>query len=153
MAVSSPTRERKPQPFNYTNALWEVVRDVVATLEELRHVELDRVLLATSQARQASKHGVYAACVPLRFENGAQETVIRKRRWKMPAVRHEGRDMLYLLYFMLPRFATIKPTPMMEPDTDASINVITVSFHPRNAPTIASIFTSPMPSPSCPRRR
>src|SRR6185295_10224566 len=32
------------------------------------------------------------------------ETVARKRRYRMPVLRHEGRDYLYILYFMLPRF-------------------------------------------------
>jgi putative metallopeptidase len=91
-------------PFNYTDAMWEVVRDVVATLDEFRHVDLDRVLLSIAQARQSSKHGTYASCVPLRFESGATETVIGKRRYRMPALQHGGREILYLLYFMLPRF-------------------------------------------------
>src|SRR5438093_403723 len=58
------------EPFHYTNALWTVVRDVVETLEELRYIRLEQVLLSIAQARQASKHGVYASCVPLRFEAG-----------------------------------------------------------------------------------
>lgn len=91
-------------PFNYTDALWEVVRDVVTTLEELRHVNLDHVLLSVAQARQASTHGVYASCVPLRFAGGARETVVRKRRYRMPELHRFGREVLYILYFMLPRF-------------------------------------------------
>jgi predicted metallopeptidase len=97
-------RRSGAQPFNYTNALWAVVRDVVATLEEFRHVELDRVLLSIAQARQATRHGSYASCAPLRFAGGARERVIRRRRYRMPELRHEGREILYILYFMLPRF-------------------------------------------------
>lgn len=99
-----PTRESKPAPFHYTNAMRDVVRDVVATLDELRHVDVDRVLLAIAQARQSSTHGVYASCFPLRFEGGEQEVLHKKRRFRMPTLRHEGREILYILYFMLPRF-------------------------------------------------
>ena len=82
----------------------EVVRDVVGTLEELRHVQLDSVLLSIAHARQSSRHGVYASCVPLRFEGGSPETTVGKRTFRMPALQHEGREILYILYFMLPRF-------------------------------------------------
>lgn len=105
---SAPARtagpRQRPRPFSYTDAMWGVVRDVVATLPELGHVDLDRVLLSTAQARQASRHGVYASCVPLRFEAGATETTMDGRTYRMPALRYEGREMLYVLYFMLPRF-------------------------------------------------
>ena len=82
----------------------EVLRDVVGTLEELRHVRLDSVLLSIAQARQSSRHGVYASCVPLRFEGGSPETTVGKHTFRMPALQHEGREILYILYFMLPRF-------------------------------------------------
>jgi predicted metallopeptidase len=93
-----------PKPFSYTDALWDVVRDLVAKVPELGYIDLDRVLLSITQARQASKHGVYASCVPLRFEGGARETTVRRHRFRMPEVRHQGREILYILYFMLPRF-------------------------------------------------
>jgi predicted metallopeptidase len=102
----APARRRTaaPRPFSYTTAMREVVTDIVGTLEELRHVDLDYVLLSISQARQNSKHGVYASCVPLRFEGGAQEKTVGKRRYRLQTLVHEGREMLYVVYFMLPRF-------------------------------------------------
>jgi hypothetical protein len=94
--------ERKP--FNYTDAVQHVVEDIVVTMPEFRHVDLSRVLLSITQARQASTHGVYASLLPLRFECGAVETVVRGRRYRMQPLRHHGREMLYVLYLMLPRF-------------------------------------------------
>ena len=99
-----PAPRPKPAPFHYTNAIREVVRDLVDTLEELQHVDLDRVLLAIAQARQSSTHGVYASCFPLRFENGEMEVLHKKRRFRMPVLQHQGHEILYILYFMLPRF-------------------------------------------------
>jgi predicted metallopeptidase len=93
-----------PPPFSYSAAMEEVVRDVVTTLPELRHVDLDRVLVSIMQARQKSQHGVYASCCPLRFENGESEVIHGGRRFRMPPLQHDGREVLYLLYFMLPRF-------------------------------------------------
>jgi hypothetical protein len=100
--VSAPPRSARA--FNYTDAMQEVVSDVVAILEELRHIDLERVLLSIGQARQRSSHGTYASCVPLRFAGGAPEVTVGKSRFRMPELRHQGREILYVLYFMLPRF-------------------------------------------------
>jgi len=94
----------RPKPFSYTDAMREVVRDIITTLEELRHVDPDRLLLAIAQARQATQHGVYASCTPLRFAGGSPETVVRGHRYRIPPLHHEGREILYIVYFMLPRF-------------------------------------------------
>lgn len=94
----------KPDPFHYTQAMRDVVQDVVATLEEFQHVDLNRVLLSIAQARQSSKYGVYASCFPLRFEGGEAEVLHKKRRFRMPALQHQGHEILYIVYFMLPRF-------------------------------------------------
>ena len=50
-------------------------------------------------------------------------------------------------YFMSPLRNATSVRPTIEPAIDAIINVTSVSFQPTNAPIIASIFTSPMPSP------
>lgn len=102
----SPTSSRssRPAPFSYTQAMQGVVDDLVATVPELRYVDTGRVLLSITQARQRSKHGVYASCVPLRFEGGSPETRVGKHLYRMSPLLHEGREILYILYFMLPRF-------------------------------------------------
>src|SRR5262249_55582737 len=56
-------------------------------------------------------------------------------------------------YLSVPRLAAIKINPTMVPLKDASTRVNSVSFHPTNAPIIASILTSPKPSPSSWRSR
>lgn len=104
MSRNDPPAPARPVPFSYTGAMQEVVDDVVGTLPELRHVDTGRVLLSITQARQRSKHGVYATCVPLRFENGSAETRVGTRRYRMPPLVKGGTEILYILYFMLPRF-------------------------------------------------
>jgi len=99
-----PPKPVAPTPFNYTNAMWVVVRDIVTTLPEFQHVDLDRVLLSTAQARRSGEYGTYAKCSPLRFEGGAMEEVQRGHRFRYPVLQHEGREILYILYFVLPRF-------------------------------------------------
>ena len=49
---------------------------------------------------------------------------------------------------MLPRPVRIIARPTIEPANDAATSASIVRRHPMNAPIIASIFTSPKPSPS-----
>src|SRR5262249_44588846 len=56
-------------------------------------------------------------------------------------------------YFTPPRLVTMRPRPTTVPASDAIISVTSASFQPRNAPIMASIFTSPIPSPSSRRTR
>ena len=56
-------------------------------------------------------------------------------------------------YFIVPRRSAIRPTPTIAPAKEASTSVSSICCQPRKAPIIASIFTSPMPSPSSCRTR
>ena len=93
-------------PFNYTEALHEVMQDICITLPQLAHVDLSRVAVTFRSARQASTHGTYAACHPLRFEGGALEMVWQGQRYRKQQMTVRGQEMLYMLSFMLPRFHT-----------------------------------------------
>jgi len=91
--------------FDFTLHVRRVCEDMAARLESLRHVDVARVAFSFSQTRKAVSHGRYASLTPLRFAGGASETVRRGRRWRMPQVRDgDGREMLYILTFYLPRF-------------------------------------------------
>ena len=50
---------------------------------------------------------------------------------------------------MRARPVAISATPTIDPLNEASTSVRIVSFQPTNAPIIASIFGSPIPSASC----
>lgn len=58
-------------------------------------------------------HGVYARIAPLRFAGGAREAVRRRgrllRTYRLPALRHADRDILYIIYLMIPRFLRLSP--------------------------------------------
>ncbi len=90
--------------FHYTYALREVIADVCDSLEEFQHIDLDRVLVVFKSARQASTHGVYADCLPLRFEGGSEETVRNGRRYRSQKAYRNGKEALYVVAVMLPRF-------------------------------------------------
>ena len=78
---------------------------MVARLEQLRHVDMSRVAVSFSQTRRAGKEGMFATLTPLRFAGGRMHTFRRKRRWGIQRLYDpDGREMLYILTFYLPRF-------------------------------------------------
>ncbi|MHB0998156.1 MAG: putative metallopeptidase [Armatimonadota bacterium] len=96
--------ERFPEMFNFTSAMEELVNHIVKTSPSFSHIQTDKVIISFNQTRTSGTHGVYASVVPLRFENGSRTTVRRKRTYSMPEIIIDGREMLYIVYFALPRF-------------------------------------------------
>src|SRR5262249_5802124 len=55
------------QPFDFCGHVRRLCADVVAKCEELRHVDVSRLLFAVTQARSGVRHGLQARVTPLRF--------------------------------------------------------------------------------------
>jgi len=109
--IDSARRERRFQNkspadgFDFTTHVRRLCDDMVARLDQLRHVDMSRVALSYSQTRRAGKQGMFAALTPLRFAGGQMHTFRRKRRWGIQRLFDpDGREMLYILTFYLPRF-------------------------------------------------
>jgi hypothetical protein len=92
-------------PFDFTARMRLVCQDMVARLPELGHIDLDRVAVCFCQARKRVPHGMFASLTPLRFREG---TLTTKRRGKSFTIQRlvdrQGRELLYVLSFYLPRF-------------------------------------------------
>jgi hypothetical protein len=92
-------------PFDFTARMRLVCQDMVVRLPELGHIDLARVAVCFCQARKRVTHGLFASLTPLRFADGAATTIRRGRRYGIqPVADSEGREMLYVLSFYLPRF-------------------------------------------------
>jgi len=104
-ALPLSRRDAAPAGFDFTTHMRRLCDDVVARLDQLGHVDMSRVALSFSQTRKAGSFGIYAAVTPLRFVGGGTHTIRRGRRW---GIQHlydaNGREMLYILNFYLPRF-------------------------------------------------
>jgi predicted metallopeptidase len=91
--------------FDFTLHMRRLCADFASRLPELAHVEMDRVAIRFCQTRRPVAHGMQASLTPLRFANGSSTTVRRGATWAVQQVFDaEGREMLYLLSFYLPRF-------------------------------------------------
>ncbi|MBS0211149.1 MAG: hypothetical protein JSS27_19560 [Planctomycetes bacterium] len=80
-------------------------QDITVRLPEFRHIDMSRVALRGCQTRRAGRYGVQASLTPMRFKDGAVQTIRRGRPYRVrPIHDRAGREMLYLLSFYLPRF-------------------------------------------------
>lgn len=93
--------------FDYTEAIECLIRHIIAHCPEFAHVDMDRVVVASIQTKSPGPHGVYASVQPLRFKGGATTMKRRGRTYAMPEVRVDDREMRYIMYFALPRFAEL----------------------------------------------
>lgn len=87
--------------------------DLCRRLPALAHIDPACLLFCLSRSRAAGVHGVYARIAPLRFAGGSREAVRRRgrqlRTYRLPALRHADRDILYIVYLMIPRFLRLSP--------------------------------------------
>ena len=90
--------------FDFTHHISLVCADMAARLDEFRHIDMSLVAVSFRQTRKRMRGGLYASLTPLRFAGGAEQSVRRGRNWKIQRVVLDGREMLYLLNFYLPRF-------------------------------------------------
>jgi hypothetical protein len=97
---------REPQTgFDFTFHMRRLCDDMVVRLDQLRHVDMSRVAVSFAQTRRVGSGGMFASLTPLRFAGGQVHTFRRKRRWGVQQLYDpDGREMLYILNFYLPRF-------------------------------------------------
>ena len=93
--------------FNYTEALEGLIREIVGRVEEFRSVEPERLLVACARSRDNGPTGAYGKIVPMRFAHGARERRIGRHTYEMPPLTYHGREILYLIYFFMPRFGDL----------------------------------------------
>ena len=93
-----------PSGFNFTDHIGRLCADMALRVEELRHVDMSRVAVSLRQTRKRMQGGLYASLTPLRFAGGETHGIRRGRRWTVQHVKVDGREMLYVLNFYLPRF-------------------------------------------------
>lgn len=92
------------QPFDFAGHVQALCTDIVRHCPELRHIDVSRLLIGMTQARSGRRHGLQARVTPMRFRGGR---LTRRRRGGLYQVQRyfvDGREMLYLVTFCLPRF-------------------------------------------------
>ena len=103
---SAPPRRDPPRTgFDFTGHMRRLCEDMAGRLDQLRHVDMSRVAVGFAQTRRAGSQGMFASLTPMRFAGGRTHVVRRKRRWGIQRLYGpDGREMLYILTFYLPRY-------------------------------------------------
>ena len=99
----SPTSD-PANPFDFSGAMARLCADVAARCETFRHIHMPRVLVTFTPSRNRSRYGLQARVTPLRFRNGALTRRHGAVEYQVQRFFVDGREMLYLLTFCLPRF-------------------------------------------------
>jgi putative metallopeptidase len=94
--------------LNLTGELERLIADIVGRMEEFGHIDPSRLLVCVTATRGSGVHGTYAKIHPLRFAGGSTSTRMKRGRrtvtCTLPIITHQGREVLYLVYFLVPRF-------------------------------------------------
>lgn len=90
--------------LDFTQAMRGLMADVVRHCPELSHIRLEQVLIGLSRARKDEATGQFAKICPLRFEGGRDWVIHRKRKFVMPKLVYQGHEILYIIYFCMPKF-------------------------------------------------
>lgn len=92
------------RPFDFCGRMRRLAADVVARCSIFQTIDVSRILITAIQARNSRGHGLQARVTPLRFAGG---NLIGKRRNRFYQVQRyfvDGREMLYVMAFCMPRF-------------------------------------------------
>ncbi|VVB97440.1 Uncharacterised protein [uncultured archaeon] len=89
--------------FDFTANMKRLVEDIVKTHPDFSHIALNKIFIAISPSNHR-RDGVVAKLRPLRFEGGSRTRVCRGTEYIFPEVLINGNNILYVVYFHLPRF-------------------------------------------------
>jgi predicted metallopeptidase len=97
--------------LNLTQAMELLITDIVRNVPEFSHIDPSRVLICVASTRGGGVHGTYAKIHPLKFHGGSSSVEVKRgrrtRTCTMPTVTHKGIEMLYIIYFLVPRFLNL----------------------------------------------
>jgi len=97
----------KRRCFDICTALHRLCEDISRRHAAFQHIDMKRVAVTYAQTRSAVEWGMQAKLTPMRFEGGAMSCVRDGQRWGAQRVYQDGREMLYILTFYLPRFLNL----------------------------------------------
>ncbi len=92
------------QPFYFCDHMRRLCQDVAARCPELAHLDVGRILIGVTQARNGRAHGLQARVTPLRFPDGRTTRERHGVTYQVQRYFLGETEFLYLLTFCLPRF-------------------------------------------------
>ena len=96
--------------FDFCHAMRRLCNDVCTRHPEFHHIDMGRVVVTFAQTRSSVEWGMQAKLTPLRFREGSLTEERGGLTYTVQRVYHDGREMLYMLTFYLPRFLNLSYT-------------------------------------------
>jgi hypothetical protein len=93
--------------LDYSLNMKKLIEDISRRCAVFKYIDSTAILVGISRSRNKRKDGLQAKLVPMKFQGGLQVTQIDKHGYEMPKMTHEGNEILYLIYFCLPRFQNL----------------------------------------------
>jgi len=97
------TGKNSAKGFDFTGSMELLVDDIVKTHPFFKHIIPDNILIAISPSN-GNKSGVVAKLRPIHFEGGLRTKIVRGNEYEAPEVIINGINILYIVYFHLPRY-------------------------------------------------
>src|SRR5947207_13337179 len=88
--------------FDFTAAMRELCCDIVRRSNDFAAIDMNAVIVSAAIGRNRSLYGLQARVTPMRFRDGARTTRRRGALYGLQRYFVEGREVLYLLTFVLP---------------------------------------------------
>ena len=97
--------------LDFNQGMHRLVGDLIREVPEFGRFDPDRILVSSSFNRSRRRTGLLAYLLPLKYKGGSPvERRVRGRtayHWaRLPTFR-QGREILYVIYFLLPRFLNL----------------------------------------------
>ena len=94
----------RDRPFDFSLAMRKLCRDITRRCAALAHFDTTRAAFTITKARNGRRHGLLARVTPMRFQGGALTSERRGKAYRVQRFVLDGRDVLYVVSFCLPRF-------------------------------------------------
>jgi predicted metallopeptidase len=92
------------EPFDFCHHVQRLVMDIAIRCPEYRHLQVPRILVSVTQARETTLHGLQARVTPLRFHGGALTKPRRGVTYQIQRYFRGDHEYLYVMTFVLPRY-------------------------------------------------
>lgn len=104
MSASHSGRDEHLAEFDFSAAMARLCDDIAFRVSAFEHIRMDQIAVAFAQTRRRVSYGLQAKLTPMRFERGSLFTRQHGQTWTVQRMYREGREILYILTFYLPRF-------------------------------------------------
>ena len=97
------TSKNSAAGFDFTGNMTLLVEDITKTHPFFKHIRIKNILIAISSSN-GNRNGVVAKLRPMLFEGGSRTKTVRGIEYAAPEIIINGTNILYIVYFHLPRF-------------------------------------------------